>query len=66
MTTESQTTDDGTRPLVEPRDRQWARKIAAKLITHTTSVHNVNLIAEALAHARHFGWDDDEECADGK
>lgn len=35
-----------------------AKELAAKLISHTTSVHNVTLIAEALDAARNDGWDD--------
>lgn len=40
-----------------------ARALAAKLNPHTTSVQNVDLIAEALEMAFNYGFDKAEEIA---
>lgn len=43
-----------TTAMIDELDR-LARETAAKLIPHTTSVHNVSVITEALTRAREMG-----------
>lgn len=53
-----------TTPLFVPEPWQKiARELSAKLIPHTTSSHNVKLIADALESEWQNGFDKAEEIA---
>lgn len=52
MTDQSQTTEEGAVEMPSESSMTEAREICAKLIPHTTSVHNAKIIAEALDAAR--------------